>query len=200
MTAAMQAFAMQTEVQPPLGFDAGAFAKIVSGANYADPGVRTIGRPQTFFQLVEMPKSQPQLLSQAVAKAKHWTSEIAMRLAPETRRMLFRQLDRLHDPDEWFDGDQPISLDSYKSFVRAILTQDVSGRPALALNSSGILSAIWLKDKSRLVVEFFPHDRVRYLVTRPDRDATERVVGETWASRLNEVLQPFEPSAWFDGG
>ena len=193
-------FSQQTEVRPPLDFDEGAYAKTLSGSNYALEGAQTIKRSQTYFQILEKQQSLEELLANAVAEAKRWTSEVAMRLSPDTRRIIFRQLDRLHDADEWFEGDRPINLASYKSFVRAILSKDISGRPAFALSSAGILSAIWLNAGARLIIEFFPDDRVRYLVTRPLGEEVERVAGETRASRLTEVLHPFDGGAWFNGG
>lgn len=193
-------FSQQTEVGPPLEFDEVAYANSLSGTNFAMEGAQTIKRSQTYFQIVEKQKSRSELLANAVAEAKRWTSEVAMRLSPDTRRLIFRQLDRLHDPDEWFDGDRPMNLASYKSFVRAILSKDISGRPAFALSSAGILSAIWLNASARLIIEFFPDDRVRYLVTRPLGDGTERAAGETRTSRITEVLHPFDSGAWFNGG
>jgi hypothetical protein len=139
------------------------------------------------------------LLFDASAKAKQWTSSVSMRIEDETRMWLFRQLDRLHEIDEWFEGNEPIDLSSYKTFVRAIIAGYISGKPALALTPDGRVVAIWQNQVDKLIIDFFTGDNVRYLVTQTRLEMVERFAGNTSSERLREVLVPFNSGSWFSG-
>lgn len=135
----------------------------------------------------------------ALAEAKIWTSKIAMHLDVETRDRLFRQLDILHEVDEWAEGDQPLSLASYKSMVRAMLFHKVNCRPSLSLMPNGNLLALWERDGDRLNVEFLPEDRTRWFVQHATPKGPERAAGTSALERLRDVLDPYEAGRWFDG-
>ncbi|MCA3722215.1 hypothetical protein [Phenylobacterium sp.] len=164
-----------------------------------DRSVVVSEQPRTVVRQIAKSKSTRELLFDATAEAKHWTSQVAMRLDPQARLSFFRQLDRLHDESEWFEGDRPIALESYKSFVRAYLCGSIGGKPALALAQDGRLIAIWQNGADKLTIEFFPRDKVRYLVSRTDDGARERFAGDTSSGRLPQVLSPFKGACWFNG-
>ena len=153
----------------------------------------------TIVREIAKNKSTGESLFDATAEAKRWTSQIAMRLDPEARRRFFRQLDWLHDENEWFEGDLPITLDSYKSFVRAYLSGNVGGKPALALGQAGRLIAIWQEEANKITIEFFPRDKVRYVVSQVVNGEHERFAGDTSIGRLTQVLSPFRNARWFNG-
>jgi hypothetical protein len=111
-------------------------------------------------------------LFQALANAKIWTSQVAMRIDNASRNRYFEQLDRLHDAEEWFEGDQPVALESYKGFIRLMLVVGGNSKPALALSSSGHLVAVWEGNSQRLTVEFKDADRLQWLVNCGDGDRT----------------------------
>ena len=142
-------------------------------------------------------KSLSDRLFDAVAEAKKWTSRVAMRLEPDTRKRVFAQLDRLHDEEEWHDSSKPVALESYKTFVRAILLNNIGGKSSLALGATGNLTAIWQGANGRLLIEFQPAERVRYLVTQLIDGHPERVAGDTAVSRLPAVLAPFDVEQWY---
>jgi hypothetical protein len=162
----------------------------------AEKGALSPNEARTFQSVYSEPSLSEQLFA-AVAAAKRWTSQVAMRLPEEFRRRIFAQLDRLHDEDEWHGSSHPIELPSYQTFVRAILCDAIAGRPSLALTPRGTLTAIWQENGGRLLVEFLGNDRVRYLVTKPVDGVPERGAGDTTATRLRAVLAPFEPEKWF---
>lgn len=130
-------------------------------------------------------------LFEATAAAKKWTAVVAMRLHPEDRRRIFAQLDRLHDEGEWHEASTPLRLESYKSFIRALVSGQISGKPSLAITANGNLTAIWHSQHGRLLIEFQHGDRVRYLVNHLIDGSPERAAGETSASRLQVVLAPY---------
>jgi hypothetical protein len=137
-------------------------------------------------------KSTAERLFDATAGAKIWASGVAMRLDRSTRDRLFRQLDNLHDEEEWFDGDNPVSLESFKSFVRAIIAGAIGGKPGLSLTPAGNLIALWHGDRTKLTVEFQPSNVARFLWSQEFDGETERVAGATTINRLSEFLAPLE--------
>src|SRR5262245_6421440 len=88
-------------------------------------------------------QDQNERVFQALAEAKIVTSEVAMHLSTEWRQRLFRQLDSLHDLEEWQEGDQPIDSGSFATFLRAIIALNVTRRPGLGLTPLGYLLASW---------------------------------------------------------
>ncbi|MFM1975439.1 MAG: hypothetical protein RL145_285, partial [Pseudomonadota bacterium] len=139
-------------------------------------------------------------LFEATRVAKTWTASVASRLDDSTRLWLFRQLNRLHDADEWLDGDRPVDLDSYKSFVRALIVGYIGGRPAIALGNRGEIIAIWQDNQDRLIVDFYADGKVRFLVNQLADEQRERVAGNTITARLKQVLNPYRHERWFQHG
>ena len=152
---------------------------------------------------VVMPTSAPSLperLFDATAQAKIWTSRVAMHLGPEARARFFKQLDRLHDIDEWTGQDSTLQLGSYQSFIRAVVYLKIDSRPCLALMPSGNLLALWEDAGDKLTIEFRPGDRARWLVSRMLEGQIERAAGESSLTRLRAVLAPYDANKWFHGG
>src|SRR5271156_98961 len=73
----------------------------------------------------------------ALADAKILTARVAMHLEREFRQRLFRQLDSLHETDEWEQGDEPINRSSFQTFLKAVLTIKAEQRPGLGLSHTG---------------------------------------------------------------
>lgn len=136
----------------------------------------------------------------ATAQAKIWTSGVAMHLDRAVRDRLFRQLDSLHDADEWVSGDTPVNLESYKSCVRAILYHDIDSRPALALMPSGNILALWNDGQDKLSVEFLPGNKTRWMVQSNSASGVERAAGTAPIERLRDVIAPYCADRWFSAG
>lgn len=152
-------------------------------------------RGQTLAKL--MPETLAEKLFEATALAKVWTSHVAMRLDRETRERYFRQLDRLHDIDEWSGDGKPLDIASYKTFVRAVLSLKLNEFPGLALMGSGNLLGTWSSGASRLSIEFQANDLVRWVVAEPGEGRTDRIAGDTGLSRLKEELMLRGAEKWF---
>lgn len=131
---------------------------------------------------------------EALAEAKIWTAWVAMRLDIQSRDRFFRQLDLLHDCDEWFEGDKPLQLESYKCFIRFIIRLGKRTKPSLALSPTGQLLAVWEANRDRLTVEFRESDQVQWVVSCADGD---RTAGITSSASLVSRLAPYNPDAWF---
>ncbi|QGP79986.1 hypothetical protein [Sphingobium sp. CAP-1] len=149
------------------------------------------------YQAAIQPPSLAERVFTALADAKIWTSKIAMHISVADRDRYFRQLDLLHDCDDWFEDDSPIQLESYKSFIRFMLFVNSPSKPSLAMSSRGILSAIWINEADRLTVEFEPNNAVRWVVSHKVGELTERAAGTTTVDRLMHNLEPYNPQGWF---
>lgn len=136
-------------------------------------------------------------LFDATAAAKILTSQVAMHLESEWRQKLFRQLDSLHDPEEWESGDLPLQQSSFATFLKAICQIKPKKRPGLGLSSGGHLIAAWITKRDRLTIEFLPSDGVRWALSKHHDDEAERFAGQTKVARLVESLAPYQPEFWF---
>jgi hypothetical protein len=136
----------------------------------------------------------------ALADAKIWTSSVVMHMDRASRDRYFRQLDFLHDCDEWVGDEQPIVIESYKSFIRFMLTINGNSKPSLALAPKGYLLAVWETNGDRLTVEFVSDDKVEWIVSRHINGRVERAAGTTSRDRLEANLAPYNPNGWFAFG
>lgn len=137
-------------------------------------------------------------LFDALAAVKIMTSQVAMHMDGEWRGKLFRQLDSLHDPAEWEEGDQPVQQSSFATFLKAMLSIKPKRRPGLGLSHAGHLIAAWTTGDDRLTIEFLPNDHVRWVLSRRYDDGTERFAGDTGVARLAEGLASYHPEHWFE--
>jgi hypothetical protein len=137
-------------------------------------------------------------LFEALAAVKIHTSTVAMHLDKEWRDKLFRQLDSLHDMDEWELDDEPIQKASFDTFLKAMLSIKPKRRPGLGLSHAGHLVAAWTTNQDRLTIEFLAHDRVRWVLSRKlAGDEPERFAGETRIELLAARLAEYNPEHWF---
>ncbi len=135
-------------------------------------------------------------LFDATANAKVLTSQVAMHMDREWRDRLFRQLDSLHDPEEWDPEDRPVERASFATFLKAILALSPTVRPGLGLSQRGYLLAAWTRARDRLTIEFLPKDRVRWVISDERQGEEARFAGQVAVSRLVESLKPYEPERW----
>ena len=134
----------------------------------------------------------------ALVEAKVLTAAVAMHLGPAQRDKLFRQLDSLHDPAEWEEGDKPLQRSSFGTFLKAMLTVNPQRGPGLGLSQDGHLIGAWTIGRDRLTIEFLPNDWVKWVLARyKDDDEPRRFAGQTPVSELAEGLAPHRPEHWF---
>ena len=138
-------------------------------------------------------------LFSATADAKIWTSQVAMHLDVATRDRIFRQVDALHELDEWDDLDRTLNLEAYKSFIRAIVYHKVNSRPSLALMPDGNILALWRDGEEKLSIEFRPGNEARWAVQHRAYEGLERASGLCPLERLRILLRPYEADRWFNG-
>jgi hypothetical protein len=134
----------------------------------------------------------------ALADAKVLTAQIAMHLDRSWRDKLFRQLDSLHDIDEWDLDTEPLHKASFSTFLRTLHAVGAKRRPGLGLSFSGNLIGAWTVGVNRLTIEFLPNDQLRWAVLREYGQQPERASGKTTVGRIGAVLAPYDPKIWFD--
>lgn len=141
-------------------------------------------------------ESVEELLFDARASVKIMTSAVSMHINPEIRVKLFKQIDLLHDPDDWEVGDLPINVSSFKAFLSGFLQIDPERGPGLGLSNKGNLIASWVTGRDRLIIEFMPSN-VRWVITQFIDDEPEQFTGKTKVTRLLESLSRHNPEHWF---
>lgn len=149
------------------------------------------------FPTKEMEKSVEERLFDATASVKILTSAVAMHLDSVWREKLFRQIDSLHDPEEWDPEDTPVRQASFNTFLKAIFQLQPNRLPGLGLSHAGFLIAAWTTGQNRLTIEFLANDRVRWVISRRHDNESEQYAGHTSVSRLREGLQAHHPEEWF---
>ena len=152
--------------------------------------------PSQFTEHAPQAKSLRDMLYEVRASCKTNTSRVAMHLDQEWRERFFRQIDNLFDEESWDPGDQLITEDSFRTFLRMVLYLG-GRRPGIGASTDGNFIAMWSKDGDHLTVECKPADRVRWIVTRHINGARESAAGETILTRLPDVLAPYNPERWF---
>lgn len=143
-------------------------------------------------------RSLEERLFDATAGVKILTSRVAMHLDREWRNRLFRQLDSLHEPEEWEPRNEPVQGASFATFLKAIVGLQPKKRPGLGLSQAGHLIAAWTNGSDRLTIEFLGNDRVRWVIGRRDEDGQlEQIAGHVNVAALAVALSPYNPNSWF---
>ena len=155
-----------------------------------------VSRPSEQSQAAMQEPSLGVRVFSALAAAKIWTSQVAMHIDLNTRDRYFRQLDLLHDADEWMDDESPVQLSSYKGFIRFMLMTGSPSKPSLALSAKGALMAVWEANDDRLTIEFDNEHSATWIVNRHLDGDIERAGGSTKIVRLSENLTPYTPEIW----
>lgn len=94
----------------------------------------------------------------------------------------------------------PIVESFFNTFLRMIMLMWPVRRPSLRASSAGNIIAAWVVDRDRLVIECFPGDKVRWIVSCHIEGAQERAAGDVSLTRLLAVLSPYNPKRWFVDG
>ncbi len=137
-----------------------------------------------------------ELLYDALAAAKIYTSQVAMHMDRLWRDKLFKQLDSLLDQEEWVEEDVPLQRASFATFLKIMFLFKPGKRPGLGLSVTGNLIGAWTEGDRQLTIECLANDVVRYVFSHPVDGHIERTAGETTVPRLCAVLAPYEVAAW----
>jgi hypothetical protein len=139
-------------------------------------------------------------LFDTLSDVKVLTSKVAMHLQRDWRDQLFRQLDDMHDANEWEEDDATLKPSSFATFLRSWFLLKPERSPGLGISGRGNLVGGWWFEDTRLTLEFVPDDFVTWLVTIPRGEWVERASGTNKIGDLDRVLSPYNPAIWFSIG
>ncbi|MGE3915190.1 MAG: hypothetical protein AB7F78_05770 [Hyphomicrobiaceae bacterium] len=138
-----------------------------------------------------------QQLALARAHAKEDARRFTMLFEPDWLTGLSRQIDAVLDPDEWIEGDKPLSRESFNTLLLVLMRLRQYRRPGLGLTDDGNAVATWSRSATdRLIVECLPNGRVRWIATTPVAGINESGTMETTPDRLLMTLAAFTPDHW----
>ena len=144
-------------------------------------------------------KTLEEKLFDARADVKILISQVSMYLDDNVRGKLFDEIDILHDADEWEDGDEPVSLESFKTFLRWYYLNKPNNLPSFGLSVAGNFIASWMDGdtKNSLVLEFLKNDRIKWFVTKYYGDEIDSSVGTSQLVRVHEILLAYDANNIF---
>ena len=142
-------------------------------------------------------KSTEERLFDAKANAKIYTSQVAMRINENWRKQLFRQIDSVLDADEWMVGDEPLTTESYQTFLRLMFVIQPRVKPGLGMTSNGDLMAIWQTGDARLTIYCFGDDELRYVLSYLEDGKRRTAAADGSIRNIQKLLAAFQPDQWF---
>ncbi|MDK2769811.1 MAG: hypothetical protein KYX69_19080 [Sphingomonas sp.] len=142
-------------------------------------------------------QSLEEKLFDALANAKIITSRVAMHLDLHWRDRFFSALDRIHDPDVWDDSDRPVTVESVKTFLRAMFLLSPLENPSLGLSPRGTILAGWKNREGNLTLDFSGQDMVTWSLKASHGDWDEPAAGITRIESLVERLEPYPQRGLF---
>ena len=138
-----------------------------------------------------------QQLALARAQAKEAARKFTMLFDSDWLTGLSRQIDAMLDPDEWIEGDKPLSPDSFDALLSVLMRLRLYRRPGLGLTDDGNAVATWSRSATdRLIVECLSNGRVRWIATAPVAGVNESGMMETTPDKLVMTLAAFNPDHW----
>lgn len=182
-------------------FDALAFGRPVEHFGtvtvYQRPAVKSLTSTSGALATPNVTKSTEEKLFDSKADAKRFMSQIATRIQEKRKKQLYRQLDSILDIDEWIEGDEPLTLTSYQTFMRLMLVIQPDVKPGLGLTADGHLIATWSSGDARLSIYCFANDVLRYVLSHVVDNRRETHAGDASIKRLKDCIAPFNPRQWF---
>lgn len=149
------------------------------------------------MRAIQQKKSLQERLFDVKAESKILTRQLTMHFPPDWHLSFFKQLDNLLDAEEWNEQDEPVTRDSFFTFIRLLLKFKNKRRPGIGIADYGHIVAAWTAGPTdRLTVECLPKDRVRWVVSVPIDGGFDSAAGDTSLDRLMASLQPYTPEHW----
>ena len=140
------------------------------------------------------------LLARKSFDLKVLVSRVSMHFNDTRRRSLFRQIDMIHDPENWEESDELPSKDSFSTLMRFYISPRVIQNPKLGLSANGMFLAMWSTDGAMLTLEFKPKDQVAWIVREQSNGELEYASGASPLRRLWNVIAPYRISEWLSHG
>ena len=109
-------------------------------------------------------KGLAEILYDTRADVKIQLSRISMYLPSNWLQRLYKEIDILHDIDTWEEGDRPVTIDSFQTFIRWVLKTKPHKCPSFGLSDEGHLLTAWGSNDDSLILEFMPKDTILWII------------------------------------
>lgn len=139
-------------------------------------------------------------LFSARSAAKIHVSKIAMHLNAAQRIALFSKLDALLDADDWDGEDIILKPESFVSYIRFFVLNERLRDHSYGISHEGHFLTGWAFGESKITLEFFENDQVRWSIYRKEEEYEETAVGRSVITRIKTVLAPYEAQDWLVDG
>lgn len=138
-------------------------------------------------------------LFDARANVKILLSNVSMYFSEALREKLFRQIDLLHDFEDWEEGDTPVQTQSFCTFIRWFFMTQPQQLPNFGLSSAGHFISSWLANdnKDSLILEFMSNDQIKWFVTKSYEEGPDQSSGLTKIFRIADILSPYHVDNWY---
>jgi hypothetical protein len=103
------------------------------------------------------------------------------------------------DPEDWDFSDELPSVESFRTFLRLMISLGHVRRPSLGATADGDIIAAWVMGSNRLTIECLPADHVRWIVNTKLDGESISAAGRAKIHLLDGLLEPYKPGTWFDG-
>lgn len=123
------------------------------------------------------------------ASLKIATSQVAMHLTGDQRRILFSELDRLLDIANWEDESALVNLDAFRTFLRFMIFARAGRIPNLGVDEDGSVLASWHGKQATVFAEFAPGDQCVAMIKSMTDRGPESLTWSGPAARLRDVAQ-----------
>ena len=133
-------------------------------SHQASPSVDDLKEPVPFderllFKWPSQPRSLDERLFDNAAALKIDFAHIAMHLSSEWRQVVFKQLDRLLDPQNWEHDSAFVERAPFMTFLRFVIYAAPTRFPSLGVSPKGHILAAWLCPPQQIAVEFLEADK-----------------------------------------
>ncbi|MGA9581765.1 MAG: hypothetical protein WBR13_07340 [Allosphingosinicella sp.] len=144
-------------------------------------------------------ESIERMLSDRFLAAQRELRSLAMHLPNELVVRILKQLRILLDPADWDEDDTPLSLVSFRSFVRAMAVLQPMHRPMLALSDAGNVIAMWAAGDARFTLEHLVADELRWYVRQNATGHLDVASGVTNIALLQGIVDAHNVRPLLDG-
>lgn len=138
-------------------------------------------------------------VERCLAEIQKTVSSFSMHLPQGFGPGLSKQFANMLDEDAWEEEDELPQLSTLSTFLNMLLWTGAQRRPGIGTNGRGSITAFWRTDGNRLTVDCLPTGEISWVLTASNNEGErERAAGICTATRLPEVLVPYNPRIWFD--
>jgi hypothetical protein len=167
------------------------------GSNLARPTVAAQKSPTEEYAKINIAEtrsysSNDEMLFDARAVLKVAVSQISMHLSAEWRASVFKQIDFLHNLEDWEESSDLVIPESFRTFLRFVVFAEPRRIPALAIAPGGNPVATWLLGDKRVYVEFLPRDIANAILTKNTDRGPEALSWRGPITNLKSIITVFE--------